>query len=616
MKALQPGTTLNHGKYKIVQILGQGSFGITYLATTRVRLDGSIGNLNVEAKVAIKEFFMADLNSRSVDGRSLEKTESSLVRKYINKFHSEAENLSKLNHPNIVKVLEVFNENNTSYYVMEYIEGETLDDYIKRNGRIGEEEAKDIVMDICGALSHMHDHHMLHLDLKPKNVMRDAKGNIFLIDFGLAKQYNENGEPESSTTVGLGTRGYAPIEQMKFKSDGTMPATLDIYALGATFFKMLTGQVPPESSDVLNEGLPVPLLQNAGVSTATIALVQKAMAPLKKDRFQDVHQLMGALMPSVADADMTVDDNSHVSSSQEDTAFQQEPVDRNETVYDNAPVDRNETVYDNAPVGRNETVYDNAPVYYDEEEPSFFQKYWKYGVALLIPLLIVAGILLFSDGKDKSLSDSTKVRNVITAEGGTNSPADSVPYDENKTEVVAEAVDEATEKAKKERENTAEERMRAADKANADTAKGKASGEAKGKMENPKSAAPVETSPVYVVKEEPPKVVEDTKVYNLAELAQQPSFPGGDAAMYQWLAQNIKYPVVAIENGIQGSVVVQFVVEKDGSVNDVKVVRSKDPALDKEALRVVRMMPKWSPGKKDGRPVRIYYTMPVKFALQ
>ena len=126
----------------------------------------------------------------------------------------------------------------------------------------------------------------------------------------------------------------------------------------------------------------------------------------------------------------------------------------------------------------------------------------------------------------------------------------------------------------------------------------------------------VEQPVVEEKKEEPPKVVEDTKVYNLAELAQQPSFPGGDAAMYSWLSKNLQYPPIAQENGISGTVVVQFVVEKDGSVNGVKVVRGKDPSLDKEAVRVVSKMPKWNPGKQNGQAVRVYYTLPVKFQLQ
>jgi protein TonB len=95
-----------------------------------------------------------------------------------------------------------------------------------------------------------------------------------------------------------------------------------------------------------------------------------------------------------------------------------------------------------------------------------------------------------------------------------------------------------------------------------------------------------------------------------------PSFPGGDAALQQYLSKNIKYPVVAEENGVQGRVIVTFVVERDGSITDVKVVKSVDPSLDKEATRVVKSMPHWIPGKQNGSAVRVKYTVPVTFKLQ
>ena len=136
MNDLIRGCTLQHGKYTIVKTLGRGSFGITYLATTKVALSGGLGKMFVTVNVAIKEFFMEELNSRSVDGSGVEGTRSSVATNYRKKFRREAENLSKLNHPNIVKVLEVFDENNTTYYTMEYVEGESLDDYIKSKGRI------------------------------------------------------------------------------------------------------------------------------------------------------------------------------------------------------------------------------------------------------------------------------------------------------------------------------------------------------------------------------------------------------------------------------------------------------------------------------------------------
>lgn len=115
-----------------------------------------------------------------------------------------------------------------------------------------------------------------------------------------------------------------------------------------------------------------------------------------------------------------------------------------------------------------------------------------------------------------------------------------------------------------------------------------------------------------VAQPEPKPEVE--KVFDVVE--QMPSFPGGPSALMEWLSNNVKYPVVAQENGVQGRVVVSFVVERDGSITDVKVVRGVDPSLDKEASRVVRAMPRWIPGKQNGSAVRVMYNVPVAFRLQ
>ena len=113
---------------------------------------------------------------------------------------------------------------------------------------------------------------------------------------------------------------------------------------------------------------------------------------------------------------------------------------------------------------------------------------------------------------------------------------------------------------------------------------------------------------------EPPKPAEENKIHDFVE--QMPSFPGGMGALMSWLSQNIKYPVIAAENGVEGRVTAQFVVEKDGSITDVKVAKSVDPLLDKEAARVIKSMPHWTPGRQNGSPVRVKYTVPVTFKLQ
>ncbi len=130
---------------------------------------------------------------------------------------------------------------------------------------------------------------------------------------------------------------------------------------------------------------------------------------------------------------------------------------------------------------------------------------------------------------------------------------------------------------------------------------------------NDEAAGEVLKAKEVIAQPEPPKE-EETKVFDVVE--QMPSFPGGPSALMQYLASNIKYPVVAEENGVQGRVIVTFVVEKDGSITDVRVVKSVDPSLDKEATRVVKSMPKWIPGKQNGSAVRVKYTVPVTFRLQ
>lgn len=117
-----------------------------------------------------------------------------------------------------------------------------------------------------------------------------------------------------------------------------------------------------------------------------------------------------------------------------------------------------------------------------------------------------------------------------------------------------------------------------------------------------------------IAQPEPPKNEEENKVFDVVE--EQPSFPGGQGALMAWLNDNIKYPVVAAENGIQGKVIVQFVVGKNGSISNVKVLRSVDPSLDKEAVRVVSNMPHWTPGKQNGASVNVRFTLPVTFRLQ
>ena len=291
MQRLQSNSFLNGGTYKIETVLGQGSFGITYLAV----------HTALYKKVAIKEFFMKEVNGRDDNGSVTGMSEGSMSMNYARKFQKEAVNLSRLEHNNIVRVTDYFEDNGTFYYVMDYIEGENLNEYIARR-KLSSTEATDIITDVAKALEYMHEEkHMLHLDLKPGNIMRrSSDGHIFLIDFGLSKHYSNDGQPETSTTIGLGTAGYAPIEQANQAKNGEFRPTIDVYALGATFYKLLTHETPPAASDLVSDDVLLPeKLRQCNVDEHLTAVVINAMLPNVRKRTQSVKFFLNSLSANV-----------------------------------------------------------------------------------------------------------------------------------------------------------------------------------------------------------------------------------------------------------------------------------------------------------------------------
>lgn len=291
---LQQGTLLQGGKYQIKNVLGQGGFGITYLATQKISVEGPIGQIEIEINLAIKEFFMKDICNReegthAVTVPSLGSKE--LAERFKQKFIKEARHISILNHPNIIKVVDVFEENGTAYYVMEYHDNGSLNSIIRENGAMAESEATKFVLQIAAALDYIHREQMNHLDVKPDNVLINKKGEAVLIDFGLSKCYDSAGEQTSSTPVGVSV-GYAPLEQSRVGGVGTFSPATDIYSLGATYYKLLTGQTPPDASEVLNEGLPE--MPNSISSRTQNAIIQ-AMDARKNKRPQSIEAFLSLL---------------------------------------------------------------------------------------------------------------------------------------------------------------------------------------------------------------------------------------------------------------------------------------------------------------------------------
>lgn len=307
MQHLTPNSALQGGKYRITEVLGQGGFGITYLAIQS----------GLERKVAIKEFFMKELCERDESTSHVTLgTEGSreTVNRFREKFLKEARNIARLNHPNIVRIIDVFEENGTAYYVMEYAEGGSLADKVKREGNLSEPVATCYILQVAHALDYIHERKMNHLDVKPANIMLNEKDECVLIDFGLSKQYDAiTGSQTSTTPVGI-SEGYAPMEQYMQGGVGEFSPETDIYALGATFYKLLTGITPPNASFVNNESLPLDELKAKGVSNKAISVIAQAMEGRKRDRMKSVRTFIDSL-------DTTTTSSAHKSSHDEETTL-------------------------------------------------------------------------------------------------------------------------------------------------------------------------------------------------------------------------------------------------------------------------------------------------------
>lgn len=286
MQTLQPNTLLHGGNYKIIRHISSGGFGNTY--------EGY--DVSLDKKVAIKEFFFKDFCVREGDTTMVTVTATAkkpLVTHLKKKFIDEARAIARMEHDNIVKVQALFEENGTAYYVMDYIEGESLGALLKRRGSLLEQEAVAIIMKVASALDYMHRQNRYHLDVKPSNIMLRNDGKVVLIDFGSSKQYAEVDGENTTTIAPCYTMGYAPSEQMNPKAIQFTPAT-DIYALGATLYKMLTGQTPPSAIDLVNGEEELPPLSTE-ISDNVRACVVQAMIPMRLKRLQRIDEFLSLI---------------------------------------------------------------------------------------------------------------------------------------------------------------------------------------------------------------------------------------------------------------------------------------------------------------------------------
>ena len=282
---LPKGTLLSNGKYRIEAYLASGGFGNTYVAT----------DLAFDERVAVKELFVKGICGRNA---STGEVSVSLSENRISfdahreKFRKEARRIRKLNSRHVVKVRDLFDDNDTSYYVMDFIDGESLSTRLHRQRRpLTEAEVCSLLPQVLDGLRSLHAEHIWHLDLKPANIMVDRQGKVLLIDLGASKQLQTaDGVSVSTSSAMAYTQGYAPPEQMDQHFERFGPWT-DLYALGATLFHLLTLQRPPSASDILDDADAA--LAMPGVSSRMQQLVRWLMTPGRNGRPQSVEEVRG-----------------------------------------------------------------------------------------------------------------------------------------------------------------------------------------------------------------------------------------------------------------------------------------------------------------------------------
>ena len=276
---LSPGTMLSGGKYVVEKKIGAGGFGITYLARHTI----------LDRKYAIKEFFMSGYNVRDnatnhVSLQGLEIKDFDRVRQT---FINEARTLAHLNNEAIVKVIDIFDENGTSYMVMPFVEGTTLKSMVEKDGPMKYEMAVNYMVQICEALTYIHSKDILHRDVTPDNVIVTPEQKIVLIDFGSARKFIDNKTQRQTTIV---KPGYAPLEQHSARS--RKGAFTDIYSVGAVFYYLLTGERPMDATERVLEKMKEPIELNPNIPPQFNAIIMKAMEMDGEMRYQSAKELI------------------------------------------------------------------------------------------------------------------------------------------------------------------------------------------------------------------------------------------------------------------------------------------------------------------------------------
>lgn len=367
---LPVGTTLQMGKYRIVRFIASGGFGNTY----------EVLNVEFEERMAMKEFFMRGVNEREDDSVSVSVSNADNKKQFEaqkTKLKKEARRLRKLHNENIVKVHDLFEENGTVYYVMDYIDGESLSKRIKRTDTsLSEDEVSGILPQLLKALDEVHRNGIWHLDIKPANIMVDSHGKALLIDFGASKQLRSSeGYSVSTSTAMCYTPGYAPMEQIEQDFDKFGPWT-DFYALGATLYCLLTTNKPPSTSEIAEGNA---FIFPPSVSPKMRQLVEWLMQPARRKRPQSVEEIRGF----IKEEPVTEEE-------EETTIYVDSPKKEKETVVES---EREQTSPNKAFQKKKEDVNTQNI----NKNASFIKRMWML-VLLIVAIVCVSDFLLNNNG--------------------------------------------------------------------------------------------------------------------------------------------------------------------------------------------------------------------------
>lgn len=406
---MRTGTVLR-SIYRIEKQLAAGGFGNTYMAT----------NIEFGEHVAIKEFFMKGVTERDMTTNSVSVSNITNYDIFIQqreKFKKEARRLRKLRNQHIIAVHDLFEENSTAYYVMDYIDGENLAERMKQTRMpLSEDEVWQLLPQILDALKCVHDAGIWHLDIKPGNIMLDKKGNATLIDFGASKQMDaQTGGATAKTAISF-TNGYAPREQME-KNYSKMGPWTDIYALGATLYALLTNKRPPLPSDIdddespnKHEALPFP----ESVSEEMRSLVLMMMNTNRTKRPQSVEALLDYLDLNKAREESSQD----TETKQEEKDVDEETCLNNGSKAETYEADNEETVFTS---GNSKAEANEAPssdTHQDDQQPEYQSLYqdiedegshtsWLKKLLLFVSVFLISYFLFSTIGETTSNDGST-----------------------------------------------------------------------------------------------------------------------------------------------------------------------------------------------------------------